>query len=72
MPARVLQDLRHSLRVIGTQPWLSTATVVTLAFGIGLNGGVFAVIDGLLFRPRVGHDAATFVQIEVQPSPVRC
>jgi len=67
MLAPVLRDLRHALRVIGKQPWLSTATVVTLAFGIGLNAGVFAVIDGLLFRPRVGHDAATFVQVEVQP-----
>ena len=70
MPASVLQDLRHALRVIGKQPWLSAATVVTLAFGIGLNAGVFAVIDGLLFRPRVGSDPATFVQIEVQPAPV--
>jgi hypothetical protein len=27
-------------------------------------------VNGLLCRPRVGHEAATFVQVEVQPSPV--
>lgn len=38
------------------QPLLSAAIVGTLAIGIGLDAGVFTVIDGMLFRPRVSRN----------------
>jgi predicted permease len=49
--ATVVQDARHALRIWRAQPGLVTVAVVSLAFGIGLNSTVFAVVDTLLFRP---------------------
>ena len=70
MLATLAHDLRYAVRLFVRQPLLTAATVVTLTLGIGLNAGVFTVINGLLFRPRVGHDPATFVELDVQPAPV--
>jgi len=46
---------------------VSAAVVATLAFGIGLDVGVFTVVDGVLFRARVTTDPETFVQIDARP-----
>src|SRR5579872_1150902 len=59
----VQRDLRYALRLMRKAPVLSVATVVTLAIGIGLNAGVFTVLSGLLLRPRVTYDPATFVHL---------
>lgn len=37
--------------------------MVTLAVGIGLNSGAFALLDAFLFRPPVDKDPATFVRV---------
>jgi predicted permease len=37
--------------------------VLTLAVGIGLNTGVFAILDGLMFRPHIEKDPGSFVQV---------
>jgi predicted permease len=37
--------------------------IVTLALGIGLDTGVFTLIDGMLFRPRVAYDPESFVEV---------
>ena len=58
-------DLRFGTRLLRKNLGLSIATVLTFAIGIGLNAGVFTVIDGLLFRPRVAHDPASFVEVQV-------
>jgi predicted permease len=42
---------------------LSTAVVMTLAFGLGLNAGVFTVINAALFRPHVDKDPETFFRV---------
>ena len=70
MFGNLASDVRYALRLLLRQPLFTIAVVVTMAFGTGLNAGVFAVIDGLLFQPRVGRDPASFVQIELQPALV--
>jgi putative ABC transport system permease protein len=62
----VILDLRHGVRLVRRQPLLSAAIVVTLALGVGLDGGVFTLVDGMLLRPRVAVDPETFVQIDVR------
>lgn len=57
------RDLRFALRLIRKSPTLSIATIITLALGIGLNAGVFTVVSGLLLRPRVTVDPASFVHL---------
>jgi len=64
----MLQDGRFALRLLWKTPVLSSAIVLTLALGIGLDAGVFNLIDGVLFRPRVDHDPDAFVQVGVEYS----
>src|SRR6516225_4887914 len=59
----------HALgvRLIAKHPLLSAATILTLTIGIGLDAGVFTLVDGMLFRPRVAHDPASFVEVRTAP-----
>lgn len=60
----LLRDVRFAFRLIRKAPALSLATIATLALGVGLNAGVFTVLDGMLFRPRVTADPASFVRLQ--------
>src|SRR5579862_1326511 len=62
----IVDDLKFGLRLIRKHPLLSAATIATFTLGIGLDAGVFTVIDGLLFRPRVAYDPASFVDLQVE------
>lgn len=58
----VLRDVRYALRGMRRTPLLACAMIVTLAVGIGLNSGAFALLDAFLLRPPVEKDPATFVR----------
>src|SRR5258708_29014108 len=45
---------------------VSIAVGLTLAVGIGINPGVFPLINGLLLRPRTDSDPATFARLYAQ------
>ena len=62
----IVDDLRFGLRLIRKHPLLSAAIVATFTLGIGLDAGVFTVIDGLMFRPRVAYDPASFVDLQIE------
>ena len=47
----MLQDLRFAFRLFLRQRGFFATTVLTMALGIGLSATVFAVVDGVLFRP---------------------
>jgi len=57
-----LLDVRYALRGLRRNPVLSLSVIVTLIFGIGLNAGAFAVVAGMVFRPRIERDPSTFFQ----------
>jgi hypothetical protein len=56
-----IQDVRYSLRHFRKSPQLTSAVVLTLVIGIGLNSVAFSIINSLLFRPQVSQDRASFV-----------
>ena len=45
------QDLRHAIRGLREQPGFSLAATLTLALGLGLAVGLFAVVDAVLLQP---------------------
>jgi hypothetical protein len=63
-------DIRHGLRLVRRNPVLSAAVVVTLALAIGVNGSVFTVVNGLVFRPHISEDPASFIEIFLKPGPL--
>ena len=63
-----VHDLRFAWRLIRNAPAVSLATIATLALGVGLNAGVFTILDGMIFKPRVTVDPASFVRVSPEYS----
>jgi len=59
----VLSDVRYAARWLKRSPGFTAAAVVTLALGIGVNAGIFTVLNGVLFRALPAPDAHELVSI---------
>jgi predicted permease len=60
----ILSDLRYAARALGNAPGFAAAAIVTIALGVGVNAGVFTVLNGLLLRDLPAPDARALVSIE--------
>jgi macrolide transport system ATP-binding/permease protein len=45
-----LQDVRYGARTLGRSPSLTIAAVLAIALGVGINVGIFSVLNGLALR----------------------
>ncbi len=44
------QDLRFAARMLGKNPGFAAAAVVTIALGVGINVGIFSILNGAALR----------------------
>jgi putative ABC transport system permease protein len=61
-----MQDLRYGVRMLLKNPGLALVIVLLLALGIGVNTGVFTVLNGLMMRARVDKDPDSFIHLAPQ------
>jgi hypothetical protein len=59
MPMYTLwQDIRFSVRVLARHRGFAVTSITVLALGIGINAGIFGLINSLLLRPRTSTPVA--------------
>jgi predicted permease len=58
------QDARYGLRTLRLNPTFTAVAISTLALGIGVNAGLFTVLNGVLFRNLPAPDAHELVAIQ--------
>ena len=56
-------DLRYAARRLSKSPGFTAAAVATIALGVGVNTGIFSVINGVLFRDLPATDSHELVSI---------
>jgi predicted permease len=60
---RLMQDLRHALRVLRRSPAFTAVAVLLLALGIGANTAIFTLLDQLMLRLLPVKDPKQLVMI---------
>jgi predicted permease len=60
----IFQDLRYAVRALLREPVFAVVAVVTLALGIGVTTGVFALVNAALLRPLPIENPARVMMVE--------
>ncbi len=60
----LLQDMRYGLRMLGRNPGFTAVAVLAIALGIGVNAGIFSVLNGAALRMLPVPGAEQVVSID--------
>jgi putative ABC transport system permease protein len=60
----VWQDIKYSVRTLLSNPGFTATAMLCLSMGIGLNGAIFSVVDGILLRPFPFTDPDRIVTVD--------
>ena len=64
MLSNLWNDVRYAVRSLSRTPGFAAAAIVTIALGVGVNAGIFTILNGVLFRDLPAADAHELVSIE--------
>src|SRR5580658_2353231 len=59
--ATIRQDVAYALRTLGKAPGCTAVAVSAIALGIGINTGIFSLLNAIAFRPLPVADASRVV-----------
>ncbi|HTM17464.1 MAG TPA: ABC transporter permease [Terracidiphilus sp.] len=63
-----MQDLQYAIRTLKAQPGFLIVSVITIGVGIGINGGIFSILNSLLLRPVPARESGELVSMYQQLS----
>ena len=66
MLSNLWSDIRYAMRTFRRNPGFTAAAIVPIALGIGINTGIFSILDGLALRPLPAPEANELVTIYQQ------
>ena len=49
-----INDFKYGIRTLAHRPVLTAVAILSIALGVGANGAVFSLVNGLLLRPPAG------------------
>jgi macrolide transport system ATP-binding/permease protein len=58
------QDIRYGLRMLGRSPGFTAVAVIAIALGIGVNAGIFSVLNGAALRMLPVPSAGQIVSVD--------
>ena len=63
-----VQDLRYGIRLLARNTGFATATILTVALGIGATSAVFTVVYGVVLRPLPYREPERLVSLAQRKS----
>ncbi len=60
----LLQDIRYGLRMLGRNPGFTAVAVLAIALGVGVNAGIFSVLNGAALRMLPVPSAEQIVSVD--------
>ena len=71
MFSNLVQDIRYAVRGFRHNPGFTTAAVTAIALGIGINTGIFSILNGLVLRDLPAPESDRLVSIYQRYEGVR-
>src|SRR5690606_3816637 len=63
MLSQLRNDFRYAARRLCSSPGFTAAAVLTIALGVGINTGIFSVLDAVALRDLPAVDAEELVSV---------
>jgi predicted permease len=66
MVSNVWRDVRYALRTLRRNPGFAAAAIAPIALGIGINTGIFSILNSVALRPLPTPDSNELVSVHQQ------